>query len=101
MNETGKDGYISSETVPPMDAVRSELGALRDKYGAHSPVGHACSNIRESMEVYQKSRSAEQRLWLVGRIGQETKRLAGLLAAMEIIPLKSLSQSSQPHCNSR
>lgn len=81
MNETGNIQDIRAETVPlerPMnfdhENTRRELIAMRVKFGAKTPRGHACSNLIEQLDNYRTA-IGEQKAHLERSIAIQMKRL--------------------------
>jgi hypothetical protein len=56
---------------------RGDLKALRDKYGANTPIGHRCSNLMEMLENIEGA-TGDQRRELERSIGRQLADLARL-----------------------
>ncbi len=82
MNETGNEAGSVTEGLPTggFDAVRHGLLIKRNKYGAFTPRGHACSNLIEqtlTMATYVRPAWATHESQTLGwRMQQQMQRLA-------------------------
>ena len=68
-------------TMTDYQQTKSDLRAIRTKYGANGPIGHACSNLDEMLENLAKATDRDVKKRLAANIQRQNKRLAELLAA--------------------
>ena len=62
-----------------MNDVRGQLVTLRRQHGAHSPIGHRCTNLLERMENYSKETDALAREKILASIDRQKVHLKRLL----------------------
>lgn len=67
-NESGTKAHESTEGVPDGRNVRGMLRKVRDAHGAHTDIGHLCSDIMEASENHEKSTDEVQRRHLSASI---------------------------------